>query len=108
MIIRKACPDEYLLVRNFYYQLIDDMEDRPYHPKWQKGIYPEDSYLKAAIEAGELMVGEIDNRIAAAMIVNQSANDGYVAVCWPTAAAQTPCCSSLRLWLWVWSCASAS
>ena len=55
-MIRKAETSEYEQVLDFYYQLIDDMEDMEYHPKWQKGIYPDPKDLQAALNNSELFI----------------------------------------------------
>ncbi len=82
MVIRKATQEEYGVVRDFYYCLIDDMEHFTYHPKWQKGIYPEDSYLEESIRRGEMMIVLDRGRIIGAMIINHSPNDGYRGAPW--------------------------
>ena len=87
-LIRKAIPAEYHAVRDFYYNLIDQMQDAEYHPAWQKGVYPSDEYLQASIEQGELFIGLADGQIAGAMIVNRAANEGYQTVSWPSGAAE--------------------
>ena len=64
MIITKALQEEYDSVRLFYHSMIDALEGNPYHPKWQKDIYPSQEDLKSAIEGGELYIGRMDNRSA--------------------------------------------
>lgn len=86
MIFRKAQPEKYETVRAFYYRLIDDMEGLPYHPRWQKGIYPEDDYLHASIEKGELFLCE-EGEILGAMILSHHTTDGYETVRWGVEAA---------------------
>lgn len=86
LLIRQARSEEFDRVRDFYFKLIDDMQNCEYHPKWQKGVYPEEKNLKAAIECGELYIGLLDNEILSAMIVNHSCTDGYEAAAWPSDA----------------------
>ena len=38
--IRAAKRAEYEAVKDFYDSLIDSMENSPFHPGWEKGIYP--------------------------------------------------------------------
>lgn len=83
MELRRAMPSEYEAVRQFYHALIDDMADLPYHPRWQKGIYPADDYLQSSIERGELHLA-ISDGIVGAMIVNREPNEAYAAIHWPT------------------------
>lgn len=85
--IRRAESTEYEKVRDFYYALIDAMQNSEYHPKWRKGIYPENEYMEAAVRNGEMYLTEADGRLIGAMVLNHAANDGYAAVHWPTEAA---------------------
>lgn len=84
--IRRALPCDFAAVREFYEQLIDDMEGAPYHPVWQKGVYPNDAYLQEAIAAGELWIADDDGVVAAAMVVNDRCNAGYLKSRWGTDA----------------------
>lgn len=80
--IRKAEKGEYEKVRDFYYKLIDDMRFSEYHPKWQKGIYPEDSYLENAVTGKEMYIALSGGEIVGAMILNSHTTDGYEKVSW--------------------------
>ena len=83
MKIRKAEKTEFQYVRLFYHSLIDAMEDSPYHPKWQKDIYPSREDLCTAIGEHTLYIGLDGDRIAAAMVVNHKCNEEYCAAAWP-------------------------
>ena len=87
-MIRKAKTSEYEKVLDFYDQLIDDMEGAEYHPKWQKGIYPDPKELQAALNNAELFIDEEAGRIAAAMRVNHDVTEGYEKVTWAVQAAK--------------------
>ena len=84
MMITKAEPEEYDSVRLFYHSLIDALEGLPYHPMWQKDIYPVPDDLLNAVKAGELYIGRLDERIAAAMVLNRKYNPEYEDVECPT------------------------
>ena len=84
--IRSAKDAEYEAVRAFYHSLIDDMQDSPYLPGWEKDIYPANDYLRDCLTRSELYIGEIKNEIAAAMVVNGDCNEGYAGVRWPSRA----------------------
>lgn len=86
MKIRKADPAQKSAVLAFYNSLIDDMQALPCHPKWQKGIYPAESFLFDAIDRGELFVCE-EESIVGAMILNHRCADGYADAPWGTRAA---------------------
>ena len=88
MIIKKAIPTEYESVKQFYYDLIDAMQNSTYHPKWQKGIYPEDQYIQESISNGSMYIGLLDSQIVSAAIINHASNDGYQNVDWPTQASE--------------------
>ena len=85
--LRLARVADFATVRAFYDQLIDDMMKLPYHPMWEKDGHPADSYLRSAIEDGELWVAEEGATIVGAMVVNSAANDGYRQVPWLVEAA---------------------
>ena len=81
-MIRVAHINEYKRVLDFYYQLIDDMEGMEYHPKWQKGVYPDPAELRIALENAELFIDEEENEVISAMRVNHDVTDGYDKVAW--------------------------
>lgn len=86
--LRPAEREEYEKVKSFYYELIDEMQDAEYHPKWQKGIYPEDSYIKSSVEKGQMYLTEADGKIIGAMILNHSVTDGYETANWGVDASE--------------------
>lgn len=90
-LIRRATRADFLVVREFYLQLIEDLEKEPYHPLWRKGVYPNDEYLQESIEAGELWVAVMNDKIAAAMVVNNRSNEGYMQAEWGVDAAPGEC-----------------
>ena len=83
MIIRKAEPAEFQEVRAFYHSAIDAMEGSPYHPMWQKDIYPAPEDLRTAIDERTLYVGLAEGRMAAAMVINHKCNAEYRDAAWP-------------------------
>ena len=54
--IRAAKRAEYEAVKDFYDSLIDSMENSPFHPGWEKGIYPAYDYLLDSIKKGQLVL----------------------------------------------------
>ncbi len=87
--IRTACTKEFARVQNFYYELIDAMQEAPYSPGWKKDIYPTREYLADAIALDTLYIGEEEEKIAACMIVNHAYNPKYNDVSWQVDAADT-------------------
>ncbi len=70
-------------MRAFYHSAIDAMEGKPYHPMWQKDIYPAPEALRTAIDEQTMYLGLLEDRIAAAMVINQKCNEEYALVKWP-------------------------
>ena len=62
--IRQAKPGEYELVRDFYYKMIDMVEDAEYLPGWIKNVYREDAYLEESVENGTMYLGWADGQLA--------------------------------------------
>ncbi len=85
--IRRAEKSELNSIREFYYTHIDEMQSCEYKTAWQKGVYPSDAMLTTALQNGELFVGEYENRIISAMVVNHAFNEEYNNVAWPVHAA---------------------
>lgn len=85
--IRPAVPAEAEAVRNFYYDLIEAMKAWKYHPKWKKGVYPQEEELRRAIAQGEMrLAADEDNRIVGAMVLNHRESEGYDRAAWKTQA----------------------
>ncbi len=82
MELIKAKPNDFTVVRDFYYQLIDEMQGVDYAPKWAKGVYPSDEFISDAIKNQELYMTIQNDVIAGVMIINHECNDGYSKVNW--------------------------
>lgn len=87
LAIRAARADEFEAVRCFYHRLIDMMEGSEFHPRWEKGVYPSDAFMRSSIERGELYVGMLGEEIAAAMVINGEGAEGYAGAPWSVRAA---------------------
>ena len=70
-IRRAGCGEEHTILE-FYYQLIDHMQDTEYPLRWKKGVYPVLSDIADALNMGALYVAEEDGNIAGAFIVNHT------------------------------------
>ena len=77
---------EYEMVQTFYHELITKMQPYPYHPTWIIGTYPSDEYLKQLTKNGQVFLGIKDDRIVAAMVLNNLPNEGYETVHWQVPA----------------------
>lgn len=69
-------------VREFYYDMIDELENAKYSPEWKKDEFPTQEYLLEAIKNNELHIGEVDGRIVSCMVVNHEYSEGYRNVKW--------------------------
>ena len=84
MRITKGTPEQYPEVRGFYHSLIDALEGAPYHPMWQKDVYPAPEALREALGEDSLFLGWDGQRIAAAMVLTQAGSQAYLTAAWPT------------------------
>lgn len=80
--IRVLEEKDFQRIKDFYWTLIDKMHGSAYLPGWEKGIYPSDTFLKESLKAGELSALFVDDKIAAAMVLNHQDNDGYLEIDW--------------------------
>lgn len=87
--IRTADKNDYGSVRDFYYSLIEAMEDSEYRPGWEKDVYPTQEFLIQSIENNELYVGRADGQIVSCMILNHKYNEGYGGVRWSIEASNS-------------------
>ena len=88
-IFQKAKIDEFNLIKNFYWNLIDEMKDQNEQIGWKKGIYPTDVFLRSSLQKGELFTLKTDNQLVACVILNNSANEGYKGVPWSLECRET-------------------
>lgn len=85
----KADKNDFGLIRDFYWDLIDGIEDRQQEVGWIKGVYPSDEMLKEALFKEELYLlikddaGNLsEESILAAVILNSDHNEGYEGISW--------------------------
>lgn len=88
MLIREARYEEYNTVMNFYYDLIDGMQSSQSEFGWIKDVYPDGKLIKDSIIQNELLIAEINNTIAGAMIINHDSAEGYERMKWEVEAAK--------------------
>lgn len=82
MEFKQAIPVDFFEIRNFYWQLIDEMKDEADVIGWKKGIYPEDAFLLDSLTKGNLYTLREDGRLMGAVIVNSEYNEGYLGISW--------------------------
>lgn len=78
MIIRKAAPEEYPQVLEFYYAVSESMADSPWRPTWRRNVYP---VLEDLV--GDLFIAEQEGEgIVGAILVNDRQGEGYEEGLW--------------------------
>ena len=82
LIIRRAELNDLEKVMNFYYELIDDMQNMEYKVLWQKDVYPTKQFIQNSIINNELVIAIINNAIIGSMVMNQNVAEGYSKVQW--------------------------
>ena len=63
MIFQKADISEFDIVKEFYWNLIEEMSDVNDQIGWKKGIYPSDDFLMKSLEKGELFMLKEDDSL---------------------------------------------
>ena len=56
MLFKKVNLEDFYRIRQFYWDLIDEMSDQNDKIGWKKGIYPTDSFLQESLDRVELFV----------------------------------------------------
>mgnify|MGYP000246614994 CR=1 FL=1 len=82
MLFKKVNLEDFYRIRQFYWDLIDEMSDQNDKIGWKKGIYPTDSFLQESLDRGELFVLEEEGQLCASVILNSVCNEGYAGVPW--------------------------
>ena len=77
-----AGENDYIAIRDFYYELTDEMKDAEFKPGWEKDVYPTQEFLQESIRNKELYYTSENSNIQACVIVNHKYNDGYKGVKW--------------------------
>ena len=75
-------PETFENIRDFYWQLIDDIADHSEEIGWKKGIYPSDEFLKDSLSKGELYTLRDERKIIGSVILNSAYNEGYEGLPW--------------------------
>lgn len=81
-MIKVAEGKDFYSIMEFYYNLIDSMKNTVFKPGWEKDIYPSKGFIKKSIEENEMVIEEIDNKIAGAMVMNSDVTIGYENIKW--------------------------
>jgi len=84
--IELAVHNDYEKIREFYYSLIEAIDNETYKPGWKKETYPEPEFLLRSIAGKELYIGKINAQIASCMVVNHEYNSEYRNVKWSVEA----------------------
>ena len=74
MVLQKENINSFERIKNFYWALIDEMQDQNDVIGWKKGIYPTDEFLRESLLRGELFTLEESGQLYAGK-GNRSAGD---------------------------------
>ena len=86
--ITRATPDDFSAIWQLYVDVCAQQEHDAYDPGWTLGVYPTEDDIREHIEAGELYVGWLHGKPAAAMVVVLHEDPEYTEVPWLTPAAE--------------------
>ena len=87
-----ALPEDREAACRFYAEVCAFQARQVYGPRWQYGVYPADADLDRRIAAGELLLGFLGGRVAAAMVMARGEDPIYRDVPWGFAAAEDQVC----------------
>ena len=82
MIFQKAKIEEFENIKQFYWNLIDEMKDENDKIGWKKGIYPTDEFLIESLKKQQFFTLKEQNQLYACVILNHDCNEGYNGILW--------------------------
>ena len=82
MNFRKAVPADLAAIAQIYEEIHTEEESGRVSIGWIRGVYPTLQTASAALERGDLFVGEEDGRIVGAAVINQLQVDVYEGAPW--------------------------
>ena len=82
MVFQKENINSFERIKNFYWALIDEMQDQNDVVGWKKGIYPTDEFLQENLLRGELFTLEESGQLYACVVLNSESNEGYAGIPW--------------------------
>lgn len=75
--VRQALPEDLGAVVTLYDGIIELFQAQTGNMGWRKGVYPTEADFQKAIQAGTLYVGELEDGLAAGMIITQGTDKSY-------------------------------
>lgn len=85
--VRRAVPEDMEAVLELYDVVIDLFQAQTGNMGWRRGVYPTRADFQKAIQAGALYVGEVEDQLAAGMIITQGTDKTYGNPPWRVDAA---------------------
>ena len=82
MIFCKSEKEDFYKIRSLYWNLINQEQDDPSFPHWEKGIHPSDEMIQNRINTGQLYVLLDGDEITACVIANDEKVGGYADAPW--------------------------
>ena len=87
LTFRTANLDELDRVYDFYNYIIDSCQGAEFSPKWVRDVYPTREDLQGYVDAGLMVLGELDGALVAAAGISIEFPEGYDQVAWPSGAS---------------------
>ncbi len=84
--VRQALPEDLGAVVTLYDGIIELFQAQTGNMGWRKGVYPTEADFQKAIQAGTLYVGELEDGLAAGMIITQGTDKSYGDAPWQVEA----------------------
>ena len=88
MIFQKAKIEEFENIKQFYWNLINEMKDENDKIGWKKGIYPTDEFLIESLKKQQFFTLKEQNQLYACVILNHDCNEGYNGILWSVECQQ--------------------
>ena len=85
--VRIARPEEFERIAAFYDEMIAAMAESAFDPEWDRETYPDDAFLRRAVEEGCMVVCECDGELAGAGVLEHHGATEYDGADWNIAAA---------------------
>lgn len=92
MEIRSALDSDFFELKDFYARMCEVLGQKELLPEGDKGGFPSEQMIRAAIRQGGQFVGTEDNRIVAAYMMNHDCDEAYHSVRWTVDAAEHEVC----------------
>ena len=88
LIIEKGTLADLEEMEQFYYDVLDSLQQGINYPGWKKGVYPTEKDAAHGIENNNLFIARDGNKIAGSIILNHNTEKGYDTAPWSIPASK--------------------